>query len=188
MEEVNFMITRLSMTCCCSFTKLCPILGNPWTVAHQAPLSFTISQSLSNSCPLIRWCYLTISSSAAYFPFCLQSFSATGSFPKSWLFASDGQSIGASTSASVQFSPSVGSNSFRPHGLQHTRPPCPSPITEVYSNSCPLSLSSPSPLAFNRSQHQGLFKWVSSSHQVAKLLEFQLQHQSFQWIFRADFL
>ena len=51
-----------------------------------------------------------------------------------------------------------------------------------------LILSSPSPPAFNLSQHQGLFKWVSSSHQVAKLLEFQLQHQSFQWIFRTDFL
>ena len=49
-------------------------------------------------------------------------------------------------------------------------------------------LSSPSPPTFNFSQHQGLFKWVSSSHQVAKVLEFQLQHQSFQWIFRTDFL
>ena len=49
-------------------------------------------------------------------------------------------------------------------------------------------LSSPSPPAFNLSQHQGLFKWVSSSHQVAIVLEFQLQHQSFQWIFRTDFL
>ena len=49
-------------------------------------------------------------------------------------------------------------------------------------------LSSPSPPAFNLSQHQGLFKWVSSLHQVAKVLEFQLQHQSFQWIFRTDFL
>ena len=48
-------------------------------------------------------------------------------------------------------------------------------------------LSSPSPLAPNPSQHQGLFKWVSSSHQVAKVLEFQLQHQSFQWIYRTDF-
>ena len=37
-------------------------------------------------------------------------------------------------------------------------------------------------------QHQGLFQWVSSSHQVAKILELQLQHQSFQWIFRVDFL
>ena len=49
-------------------------------------------------------------------------------------------------------------------------------------------LSPPSPPAFSLSQHQGLFKWVSSSHQVAKVLEFQLCHQSFQWIFRTDFL
>ena len=49
-------------------------------------------------------------------------------------------------------------------------------------------LSAPSPPAFSLSQHQGLFKWVSSSHQVAKVLELQLQHQSFQWIFRTDFL
>ena len=48
-------------------------------------------------------------------------------------------------------------------------------------------LPSPSP-TFNFSQHQGLFQWVSSSHQVAKVLEFQLQHQYFQWIFRTDFL
>ena len=46
----------------------------------------------------------------------------------------------------------------------------------------------PSPLSFNLSQHQGLFQWVSSSHQVAKVLELQLAHQSFQWIFRDDFL
>ena len=49
-------------------------------------------------------------------------------------------------------------------------------------------LTSPSPPTFNPSQHQGLFQGVSSSHQVAKGLEFQLQHQSFQWIFRTDFL
>ena len=48
-------------------------------------------------------------------------------------------------------------------------------------------LSSPSP-AFNLSQYQDLFQWVSCLHQVAKVLEFQLQHQSFQWIFRIDFL
>ena len=48
--------------------------------------------------------------------------------------------------------------------------------------------SSPSPPALNLSQHQGLFQWVGSSHQVAKELEFQLQHQSFQWTFRTDFL
>ena len=54
-------------------------------------------------------------------------------------------------------------------------------------------LSSPSPPALNLSQGQGLFQWVSSSHQVAKVLEFQLQHLSFQWTprlisFRMDWL
>ena len=49
-------------------------------------------------------------------------------------------------------------------------------------------LSSLSPPAFNLFEHQGLFQWVSSLHQVAKVLEFQLQQQSFQWVFRTDFL
>ena len=49
-------------------------------------------------------------------------------------------------------------------------------------------LSSPSPPSFGLSQHQGLFKWVSSLHQVAKVLDLQLEHQSFQWIFRIDVL
>ena len=106
-----------------------------------------------------------------------------------------------------QFSHSVVSDSLQLHGRQHTRPPCPSPIPGVYSNSCPLSLwchptisssvvpfssslqlSSPSPPAFNLSQHQSPFQWVSPSHQVAKVLEFQLQHQSIQWTFRTDYI
>ena len=49
-------------------------------------------------------------------------------------------------------------------------------------------LSSPSPPAFILSQHQGLFQWVVSSHQVAKILELQLWQQPFQWIFRVGFL
>ena len=49
-------------------------------------------------------------------------------------------------------------------------------------------VSSPSPPAFNLSHQQGLFQWVRSSHQVAKVLKLQLQHQSFQWILRVDFL
>ena len=59
-------------------------------------------------------------------------------------------------------------------------------VSEAIQPSHPLS--SPSPPAFNVSQHQGLFKWVSSSHQVAKGLEFMLQHQSFQRNPRADLL
>ena len=49
-------------------------------------------------------------------------------------------------------------------------------------------LSSPSPPALNLSQHHGIFQSIRSSHQVAKVLEFQLQHQSFQWTPRTDFL
>ena len=75
--------------------------------------------------------------------------------------------------------------------------PCPSPNPRACSNSClssqwchpnHLILSSPSPPAFSLSQHQGLFKWVNSSQQVAKVLEFQIQHQFFQWKFRTDIL
>ena len=59
-------------------------------------------------------------------------------------------------------------------------------VSDAIQSSLPLW--SPSPPTFNHSQYQGLFQWVSCSHQVAKVLEFQLQHQSFQWIFRTDFL
>ena len=98
--------------------------------------------------------------------------------------------------SSVQFSRSDVSDSLWPHRLQHARLPYPSPTLRACSNSCPLSQwchpitsSSIVPFSsFNLSQHQGLFQWVSSLHQVAKVLELQLQHQSFQWIFRADFL
>ena len=58
-------------------------------------------------------------------------------------------------------------------------------VDDAIQSSHPLS--SPSPPAFSLSQHQGLFQWVGSSHQVTKVLELQLQHQSFQWIFRTDF-
>ena len=131
---------------------------------------------------------------------------------------------------SVQFSCSVMSESLRPHGLQHARPPCPSPIQlisdiQILFSCLVMTLSNPvdcsmpgfpilhhllelsqthlhwigdanqpsGPLlstspAFNFSQHQDLFQWVSSLNQVIKVLEFQLQPQSFQWIFRVDFL
>ena len=73
----------------------------PWTAARQAPLSSTFHQGLLKSCPLSQCCHPTISSSAALFSACLQSFPASGSFPKSQLFISDSQSIRASVSASV---------------------------------------------------------------------------------------
>ena len=79
----------------------CSVLSDtvmPWTAAHQTSLSFTISQSLLNSCLLSWWCHPTISFSAVPVSSCLQSFLVSGSFPMSWLFTSDGQSIRASAS------------------------------------------------------------------------------------------
>ena len=69
------------------------LLATPWITARQVSMSFTISQSCSNSCPLSQWCHPTISSSVAHFSSCLQSFPAWGSFLMSRLFASGGQSI-----------------------------------------------------------------------------------------------
>ena len=89
------------------------------------------------------------------------------------------------------------SDSLRPHESQHARPPCPSPTPGVHPYPCPRvgdaiqpshPLSSPSPPAPNPSQHQGLFQWVNSSHEVAQVLEFQLQHQAFQGIPRTYLL
>ena len=92
---------------------------------------------------------------------------------------------------------SVVSESLWPHGQQHARLPCPSPAPGGHSNSCPLSrwchpTISPSavPLLLLPSILPSIrvFQWVSSSHQVAKVLELQLPHQSFQWTPRADLL
>ena len=95
------------------------------------------------------------------------------------------------------FSRSVMLGFLWPHGLQHARLTGPSPSPRACSKSCPLSqwchpnISSsvvPFSSSFNCSQHQCLFQWISSSHQVAKVLELHLQHQSLQWIFRIDIL
>ena len=67
------------------------LFATPWTVAHQTSLSPTVSHGCSNSYPSSQWCYLTISSSAPLFSFCLQSFPAPESFPVSQLFTSNGQ-------------------------------------------------------------------------------------------------
>ena len=97
----------------------------------------------------------------------------------------------------VQFSRSAMSDSCNPMGCSTPSFPVHHHLTEFAQThvnhvgdaiqpSHPLSSSFPP--AFNLSQHQGLFQWVSSSHQMAKGLEFQLQHQSFQWTPRTDLL
>ena len=98
---------------------------------------------------------------------------------------------------SVQFSRSLVSDSLRPHELQHARLPVHHQLLEFIHTHAhrvsdsiqpPHPLSPPSPPAPNPSQDQGLFQWVNSLHEVAKVLEFQLQHQSFQWTPRTDLL
>ena len=98
--------------------------------------------------------------------------------------------------ASIQFNCSVVSDSLQPHESQHTRPPhhqlpefTQTPVHGVSDAIQPSHpLSSPSPPASNPSQHQGLSQWVNSSHEVAKVQEFQPQHQSFQWTPRTGLL
>ena len=100
-----------------------------------------------------------------------------------------------SNSLAQLLSRSVTSDYLWPHGLQHSRFPCPS-SPGACSNSCPLSrwchlTISSSVIPFSSCLQSfpasEFFQWVSSSHQVAKILELQLQYQSFLWVFRVDF-
>ena len=99
--------------------------------------------------------------------------------------------------SSVQFSYSVVSDSLQCHEFQHTRPSYPSPLPEVTQTHVhqvsdaiqPFHpLLSPSPHTRNPSQHQSLFQLINSSHEMARVLEFQVQHHSFQRNPRADLL
>ena len=91
--SLGSIVVVLSLSCIWPF-------ATPWTTVCQVPLSSTISQRVQINVHC-QCCYLTTSSSATPFSFCLQSFPASGSFSMSHLFASGGQSIGASVSASV---------------------------------------------------------------------------------------
>ena len=154
----------------------------PWTVAQPVSSVHGISQA-----GILEWVAI--------------SFSRWSSLPGNsnpsllhWLVDSLSLSHQGSLS-SVQFSHSVVSDSLWPHESQHARPPSPSPTPGVHSDSRPSSqwchpaISSsvvPFPPAPNPSQHQSLFQWVNSSHEVAKVLEFQLYHHPFQRNPRAD--
>ena len=91
-------------------------------------------------------------------------------------------------SGSVQFSCSVMSDSLQLPGfpVHHQLLELAQIHVHRIDDAIQPSLSCPSPPAFSLSQHQGLFQWVSSSHQVARVLELQPQHQSFQRILRTD--
>ena len=100
-----------------SASQLC-LAATLWTAACQASMSNTKSQACSNSCSLCRWCHPNVSSSVVPFFSCLQSFPASGSFPKSQLFKSGGQSTGVSASV-FQW---ISMTDFLLDGL--VRPPC----------------------------------------------------------------
>ena len=145
----------------------------PWTATHQAPPSSTISWSLLRFmsiewvmlsdhltlCDLLLWPSTFPSTSS------VQSLSCVRFFATPWIAA--GQ---AGLPVHHQLPEFTQTHVHR--------------VGDATQPSHPLS--SPSPPTPNPSQHQGLFQWVNSSHQVAKVLEFQLQHQSFQWTPRTD--
>ena len=107
-SPVNFAL------CCCSVAKSCLAVCNPmdWSTPGFSVLHYFLESPQTR--PLNQWCYLTISSSAARFCFCLQSFPTPRTFPACWLLKSGGQSIGALTSATVL---SVNSQDWFPLGL-----------------------------------------------------------------------
>ena len=106
-KEWNFVILWQHGYQFSSVAQSCPTFYDPWTAAHQASLSITNSEAYSNSCPSSWWCHPTISSSVVPFSSCLQSFPASGSFPMSQFFASGGQTIRVSASASPVLSVNI---------------------------------------------------------------------------------
>ena len=96
------MCCSFSSSCCCLVPKSCPTLCNPMECSRPgSSVLHCLPQFAQIYVHWVRWCCLTISSSAAPFSSCSQSFLASEAFPMSWLFASSRQIIGASTSASV---------------------------------------------------------------------------------------
>ena len=137
-----------------SISQSCPTLCDPMDCSMSGfPVHIQLPELTQTHVHRVRD---AIQPSDPVIPFssCLQSFPTSGSFPMSQFFTSGGQNI-------VSF--------YQVSKLELV-------VTNFIVWFVPLL--SPSPPACNLSQHQGLFQWVSSSHQVAKVLEFQLQHQS----------
>ena len=187
------------------------LFPTPWIAAHQASLSITNSWSLFK---LMSSNHLILCHPLFFLPSIFPSISVFSiesvlriSWPKYWSF-----SFNINLSMNIQDWILLEKYKYAHYSVQSLQL-CPTlcdPIdcsipclpvhhelpefTQTYvhwvGNAFQPShpLSSPSVPAFNLSQHQGLFKWVSSLYQVAEVLEFQLQHQSFQWTLRTDFL
>ena len=187
----------------------CNIFSNPeiLTVIHLLESKFCPGMSvssayLSSSSSSLLWFFSIwefISSSPHWYfreLACSTNFPEANSFWRFWAFS---VRSARSTLPSVQFSSVAQSCPALRDPMNRSTPGLPvhhqfleSTQTHVHWIDDAIQpshpLLSPSPPVRNISQHQGLFQWVSSSHQVAKVLEFQLQHQSFQWTPRTDLL
>ena len=200
------------LCCCCSITKACPTLCKPMDCSIQSigkPCPSPSPEVCSDSCPLSWWFFLTISSPC--FPLGLiglisMLFKGLGrvfswkhhnlkvsvflqcsvffmvQFSQLYMFSLVAQSCLTLCNPMNHSMPGLPVHHQLPESTQ-THVHC---VVDAIQPSHPLS--SPPPPAPNLSQHQGLCKWVSSLHQVAKVLEFQLQHQSLQWTPRTDLL
>ena len=146
----------------------------PWIAAHQASLSITNSQSS------LKLMCIELVMPSSHLILCHPLLLLPPIPPRFRVFSNESTLC---LIRSDQISCSVLSDSLRLHESQHARPPCPSPtpgvhwdsrhrVSDAIQPSHPLS--SPSPPAPNPSQHQSLFQWVNTSHEVAKVLEFQL--------------
>ena len=156
---------------------------SPWTVAHQAPLFMEFSrQQYWGGLPSPSPKDLPDPWIKPRFP-ALQADSLPAGLPRSLLsFSLVAQSCPTLCDPMNRSMPGLPVHHQLPQSTQ-------THIHWVGDAIQPFHpLSSPSPPALNLSQHQGLFQWVSSSQEVPKVLEFQLQHQSFQWTPRADLL
>ena len=183
-EENGALLVRKSVS---SVAQSCLTLCNPWTAAHQASLSITNSWHLLKLMsiePVMPSNHLILCRSLLLLPSIFPSTRVFSNeptlhirWPKYWTF-SISPSSEYSGLISFQFRSVIKSwlTLCDPHGWQHARLPCPSPTPGACSNSCPCRvgdaiqpphlLLSPAPPAFNLFQHQSLFKWVSSLHQV----------------------
>ena len=172
---------------CCAVLSCVRLFKTPWTVVRQAPLSMGILQAR-----ILEWVSMP-SSRGSYQPRNRIGVSfIAGGFFTSWATRE------AQNRASAQFSWVAQSCSILCDPMDCSTPGLPvnhqhpeSTQTHVHWVSDAIQPShplSPPSSSFNLAQHQGLFQCVSSLHQVAKILELQLQHQSFHRVFRTDFL
>ena len=185
-EHEQMLPTKAGLVLFSSSVMSHGLFATPWTAAHWASLSFPSPGACSYSCPLSQWCHPTISSSIVPFSWVSTFNYLEVGFPfSSWRWMWVRNVVVSQSCLTLCETMDCSMPGFPILHLEFAQTHV-QRVSDAIQPSHPLSL--PSPFAFNLFQHQGLFQWVSSLHQVAKVLELQLQHQSFQWIFRIDFL